>query len=69
VGLGVAAVAGISGAVEAYMYARRGRETMPKPPRRPDQRVGAAPAGARKLEPLVTPSGDGRALIGARIRF
>jgi tetratricopeptide (TPR) repeat protein len=69
VGLGVAAAAAITGAVEAYMYARRGRETLPKPPRRLDQRIGATPAGARKLAPLVTPSGDGRALVGARLKF
>jgi tetratricopeptide (TPR) repeat protein len=68
-GLGVAAAAAIGGAVEAYMYAQRGRETIPKPPRRPDQRVGAAPPRVRRLQPLFTPSGDGRALLGARLNF
>jgi len=69
VGLGVAAAAALAGAGEAYLYARRGRQTMPKPPRRPEQRVGAAPARARTLEPLVAPSADGRTLLGARLKF
>ena len=69
-GLGVAAGAALAGAAEAYLYARRGRETMPQPPRRPDQRVGAAiRPTAPTLEPLVAPAARGGALLGARLRF
>jgi hypothetical protein len=60
--VGVAAAAAVAGATEAYLYAKRGREGMPRP-------TGGARRVGADVRPLFAPGEGGGALLGAKLTF
>ena len=61
-GVGVAAAAAVAGATEAYLYAKRGREGMPRP-------AGGARRVGAEVRPIVAPGEGGGARLGAKLTF